>query len=132
MERAWALARPKTFSVGSPAMTSRKWPASFWSERMRAAVRSRVVAPTSAMKRGISGRLTAISDRTDPVGAGDDTDDRDGDDHGEEELRQVASEVAVEGVDARGHEHTELPRVASLESGGPERGERAARGTAQL
>ena len=60
MERAWALARPKTLSVGSPATTSRKCPASRCSDRMRVAVRSRVVAPTSAMKIGIRGKLTAM------------------------------------------------------------------------
>ncbi len=28
IDSAWALARPNTFSVGSPATTSRKWPES--------------------------------------------------------------------------------------------------------
>ena len=60
IDRAWALARPKTLSVGSPATMSRKCPANLWSDRMRAAVRSFVAEPTSAMKRGIRGRLTAI------------------------------------------------------------------------
>ena len=61
MERACALARPNTFNVGSPATMSRKCPASLCSARIRFAVRSRVVAPTSAMKIGINGTLTAIS-----------------------------------------------------------------------
>ncbi|RPK47564.1 hypothetical protein EES39_11865 [Streptomyces sp. ADI92-24] len=33
MDSAWALARPKTFSVGSPATTSRKCPESRESSR---------------------------------------------------------------------------------------------------
>ena len=45
MARACALARPKTFRVGKPATTSRKWPASRCSDRMRRAVRSRWSRP---------------------------------------------------------------------------------------
>ena len=53
------------------------------------------------MKSGISGRLTAIEHGADPVGAGHDGDDGDRHDDREEELGQVAREVAVERVDAR-------------------------------
>ena len=84
------------------------------------------------MKSGISGRLTAIRAGADPVRAGDDADDRDGDDDREEELREVAREVAVERVDPGRHEHTELPRVAALQPARAQGGDSAGGGTTQL
>ena len=55
---ACAFARPNTFSVGRPATTSRKWPPSRCRLRTWASMRSRVLAPTSAMNSGISGTVT--------------------------------------------------------------------------
>ena len=57
---AWALARPKTLSVGSPATTSRKCPASRCSSRAWRCIRVAVEAPTSAMNSGMSGTVTAM------------------------------------------------------------------------
>ena len=56
----WALARPKTLSVGRPATTSRKWPARRWSSRACRRIRTFVEAPTSAMNSGIRGTVTAM------------------------------------------------------------------------
>ena len=58
----------------------------------------------------------------DPVRSGDDGDDGDRHDHGQEELGEVAGEVAVERVDARRHEHAEAPGVVSLK---PDRAQRS-------
>ena len=60
---------------------------------------------------------------TDPVRAGHDGDDGDGHDDSQEQLGQVAGEVAVERVDARRHERAEPPRPGSLEAGRAERGD---------
>ena len=57
---AWALARPNTLRVGSPATTSRKWWASRASRSNWRAWRAWAVQPISVMKTGISGRVTAI------------------------------------------------------------------------
>ena len=60
MAIAWAcgFARPNTFSVGRPATTSRKCPPRRCRLRTCASIRSRVLAPTSAMNSGISGTVT--------------------------------------------------------------------------
>ncbi len=68
----------------------------------------------------------------DPVRAGDDADDRDGDDDGEEELGEVAREVAVERVDPGRHEHAELTRVTALQPARPQGGDAAGGGAPQL
>ncbi len=59
--------------------------------------------------------------RTDPVRPGHDRDHRDRDDDGEEELGQVAREIAVEGVDPCGEQDAELARRSPVEARGPER-----------
>ena len=60
MVAAWALARPNTFKVGSPATTSKKCRARRWRVRTWVAVRSAVVAPTRAMNTGINGTVKAM------------------------------------------------------------------------
>ena len=66
---ACGFARPNTFSVGRPATTSRKWPPSRCRLRTWASIRSRVVAPTSAMNSGISGSVNDDDRGRDPVAA---------------------------------------------------------------
>ena len=61
---------------------------------------ARVAHPISAMKTGINGQCHHHDDGRDPVGAHHRDQDGERDDDGQEELREVASEVAVEGVDA--------------------------------
>ena len=68
----------------------------------------------------------------DPIRPGHDGDDGDGHDDGEEQLGQVAGEVAVERVDARRHERAEPPRLGSLESGRAERSDVLGEGAPQL
>ncbi|EDX24682.1 hypothetical protein SSAG_04553 [Streptomyces sp. Mg1] len=60
MDSACALARPNTFSVGSPATTSRKWPDSRDSSRHWRSIRDWVAMPIKAMKSGISGSVTTM------------------------------------------------------------------------
>ncbi len=60
MDSAWALARPKTFSVGSPATTSRKWPESRESRRHCRSIRDWVAQPIRIMKSGMSGSVTTM------------------------------------------------------------------------
>ncbi len=57
---AWAAALPNSFSVPSPATTSRKWPPTADSSAHCRRVRSLVCAPTSAANTGISGSVTRI------------------------------------------------------------------------
>ena len=68
----------------------------------------------------------------DPIGPGHHADDGDRHDHGEEELREIAREIAIECVDAGGHQHAELPGVATFEAGGTERGDLVRGGAPQL
>lgn len=60
IESACALARPNTFSVGSPATTSRKWPDSRDSSSHCRSIRDWVTQPISIMKAGMSGRVTTM------------------------------------------------------------------------
>ncbi len=60
MDAACALARPKTFSVGSPATTSRKWPDSRDSSRHWRSMRFCVAQPMRIMNSGISGSVTTM------------------------------------------------------------------------
>ncbi len=60
MDSACALARPKTFSVGSPATTSRKCPDSRDSSRHWRSIRDWVAQPISIMKSGMSGRVPTM------------------------------------------------------------------------
>ena len=60
MVSTWALDRPKIFSVVSPLTTSRKCPESACNTRNWRSVCARVAIPTSAMKIGISGRVTTM------------------------------------------------------------------------
>lgn len=60
IDSAWALARPNTFSVGSPATTSRKCPDSCDSSRHWRSICARVAQPMSTMKTGISGRVPTM------------------------------------------------------------------------
>lgn len=60
MDSAWALARPKTLSVGRPATTSRKWPESRDSSRHWRSIRDWVAHPMRIMKTGISGSVTTM------------------------------------------------------------------------
>lgn len=57
---AWALARPKTFRVGRPSTTSRKWPDSRASSRHWRSIRAWVAQPIRIMNSGISGRVRTI------------------------------------------------------------------------
>ena len=57
---ASALARRKIASVGRPSTASRKWPPSRLSSRHCLRVWSCACQPTSAMNRGISGRVSAM------------------------------------------------------------------------
>ena len=116
----WALARPKTLSVGRPATTSRKWPARRW--------RSRPGAPSgpwsrrrpSAMNTGISGTVTAMITAEIQSAPSTTTMTVDRDDHRQEQLRQVAGEVAVEGVDPAGGQHDQPSRALPVDAGGSE------------
>ncbi|CAM5641398.1 hypothetical protein STENM36S_03326 [Streptomyces tendae] len=60
IDSAWALARPKTFSVGSPATTSRKCPDSRDSSRHWRSIRDWVAQPISIMKTGMRGRVPTM------------------------------------------------------------------------
>lgn len=60
IDAAWALARPNTLSVGSPATTSRKCPASRLSTLHCRSMYFWVAIPISAMNSGISGRVITI------------------------------------------------------------------------
>ena len=60
MDCTCALARPKTFRVGSPATTSRKWCPSRLSVSHCRRVRASVALPTSTMNTGIRGRVSTI------------------------------------------------------------------------
>ncbi len=60
IDSAWALARPKTFSVGSPATTSRKCPDSRDRRRHWRSIRDWVAQPISTMKTGMSGRVPTM------------------------------------------------------------------------
>lgn len=60
MDSACAVARPNTFSVGSPATTSRKWPDRRDSSRHWRSIRDWVAQPISIMKTGISGRVPTM------------------------------------------------------------------------
>ena len=55
----WASARRNATSVGSPRITSRKWPDSEAIARHCLSARSRVARPTSAPKTGINGRVAS-------------------------------------------------------------------------
>ena len=61
MISAWALARPKIFSVGSPSTTSRKCPPSAASRCHWRCVRALVCKPTRTANRGMSGSVPAIT-----------------------------------------------------------------------
>ena len=118
----WALARPKTLSVGRPATMSRKWPARRWRSRAWRCILPSVDAPTSAMNSGISGTVDGDDHGGDPVGAQHHDDDGDRDDHGQEQLRQVAGEVVVERVDAAGGQDDEAaPGAPRSMPAGPSR-----------
>lgn len=60
MDSACALARPNTFSVGSPATTSRKCPESRDSSRHWRSIRDWVAQPMRIMKSGMSGSVTTM------------------------------------------------------------------------
>ncbi len=60
IDSACALARPKTFSVGSPATTSRKCPDSRDSSRHWRSIRDCVAQPISTMKIGMRGRVPTM------------------------------------------------------------------------
>lgn len=60
IDSACALARPNTLSVGSPATTSRKCPDSRERSRHWRSVCAWVAQPISAMKSGMSGRVTTM------------------------------------------------------------------------
>ncbi len=60
IDSACALARPKTFSVGSPATTSRKCPDSLDSNRHCRSIRDWVAQPISIMKTGMRGRVPTM------------------------------------------------------------------------
>ena len=112
-----AFERPKTLSVGRPATTSRKWPDSRCSVRSWRSVWLRVAVPISTMKTGIRGSVTAMMTADEPVLGGDHGEHGERHDHGQDELRQVAGEVAVEGVDTpRGQGH-ELAGALAAEGG---------------
>ncbi len=71
-------------------------------------MRSCVLAPTSAMNRGISGTVKAMIAAEIQSPPQHRRDHGDGHDHGQQQLRQVQREVAVERVDAAGREDREL------------------------
>ena len=102
MVRACAFDRPKIFKVASPLTTSRKCPESSCRVRSWRSVWARVAIPIRAMKTGINGQRHRHDDGRDPVAL--DHGDQDGqrDDHRQEQLREVAGEVPVQGVDAAG------------------------------
>ncbi len=60
IDSACALARPKTFRVGSPATTSRKCPESRDSSFHWRSIRDWVAHPIRIMKSGMSGRVTTM------------------------------------------------------------------------
>ncbi|GFN05443.1 hypothetical protein Smic_39990 [Streptomyces microflavus] len=60
IDSAWALARPKTLSVGSPATTSRKWPERRDSSCHCRSIRDWVAQPIRIMKRGMRGSVTTM------------------------------------------------------------------------
>lgn len=60
IDSACALARPKTFSVGSPATTSRKCPDSRDSSRHWRSIRDWVAQPISIMNTGMRGRVPTM------------------------------------------------------------------------
>ena len=99
---------------------------------MRAAVRSLVVAPTRAMKTGIRGRLTAISTALSQSAPATTAMTATGHDDSQEELGQVAGEVAVERIDAGGQERAEPSGVVPLEPRRSERGHVFGGGPPQL
>ena len=90
---------------------------------MRASVRSRVRGPDQCHEGRDEGEADGDQHRTDPVRARNDGDDRHRHDHGEEQLREVPCEIAVERVDARRQQRTEPTRLRSLQPGRPERGD---------
>jgi hypothetical protein len=55
----WAVARRNATSVGSPRITSTKWPDSDARARHCFSARSRVASPTSAPKTGINGSVAS-------------------------------------------------------------------------
>ena len=119
----WALARPKTLRVGSPATTSRKWPARRWRSRAWRAIRTLVEAPTSDMNTGISGTVTAMI-TAEIQSAPDHHDDHgDRDDHRQEQLGEVAGEIAVERVDPAGGQDDQAARAFPVDAGRPEAGD---------
>ena len=78
------------------------------------------------------GKADRDQDGADPVRSRHHADDRDGHDDGQEQLGQVAREVAVECVDPGGQEHAELTRAVAVEALWAERGDPGGRGESQL
>ena len=132
MATACAFARPNTFSVGSPATTSRKWPASRSRVRNWRSMRSRVVAPTSAMNSGISGIVNAMIAAEIQSPNSTATITTSGHDHREEQLRQIQREVAVERVDPARGEDRQLTRALLAGAIGAERRDACQQRGAQL
>ena len=116
---AWALARPKTLSVGSRRRRRGSARPGAGASRTWAAMRSLGRGADQRHEQRDQRHGDGDDHRRDPVGARDDDDDGDRHDHGQEQLGQVAGEVAVEGVDAAGREHDELTGAAAVEAAGP-------------
>ena len=87
-------------------------------------IRTLVVAPTSAMKNGISGTVTAMISADFQSAPAVDDDHRQRHDDGQEQLRQVACEVAVQRVDPAGRQHHQAAGLFALDRR-PDRGRRS-------
>ena len=98
--------------MGSPRITSTKWPDSEAIARHWDSARSRVASPTSAPKTGTSGSGAGHDHRAQQVLGGDRDHGQRRQERRQDERRQVAGEVGLGGADPAGGQHGDLPRGA--------------------
>ncbi len=97
---ACASPRLKARSVGRPRTTSRKWVERSDIASQRSRARAPVVRPISQKKTGTSGSVSSIESGRDEVEGGDQDQYGNGNDGGEDELGEVATEQPLERLHA--------------------------------